>query len=225
MVLIVPLAFGLREGSKPLPASSGPISYRAALREAFTHQGFILITASFFVCGFHVNLISTHLPAFLTDRGMSLNVAATALALVGLFNIFGSLYVGFLGGKYRQPYLLAGIYGVRTMVFLAMLLLPMSPTLALVSSAAMGFLYLSTAAPTTAMIATIFGPKHFSMIFGFVFGSHQLGGFVGAWLGGRLFDATGSYDAVWWMAVGMGVIATLLACPIRDQPIQRPVPV
>lgn len=223
MAAIIPLSLGLRlergpQGTRP----QGPANYRIALAEAWNSKGFWLLTMSFFVCGFHVSFIQTHLPAYLSDRGLSGNVAAIALALVGLFNVFGSLGAGFLGARYKQPYLLAMVYFLRSLVFLALIVLPLTPALALVFSACMGLLYLSTAAPTSAMVASIFGPKYFAMINGFVFMSHQIGGFVGSWLGGWVFDTTGSYMIIWWVSVGLGLIATALAAPINDNPIHRP---
>lgn len=222
MLLIVPLSLGLRQNGGPQGATQGPANYRVALAEAWNSKGFWLLTSSFFVCGFHVSFIQTHLPAYLSDRGLTANVAATALALVGLFNIFGSLGAGFLGARYRQPRLLALVYLSRSIVFLALILLPLNPALALIFSGALGLLYLSTAAPTSAMVASIFGAKYFAMINGFVFMSHQIGGFVGSWLGGYVFDTTGSYQLIWWLSVGMGLIATVLAFPINDKPIHRP---
>lgn len=224
MAAIIPLSFGIRQDTQSHAAAAGPANYRIALAEAWQSKGFWLLTTSFFVCGFHISFIQTHLPAYLSDRGMSGNIAATALALIGLFNVFGSLGAGILGARYRQPYILASVYFLRSLVFLALLILPLTPTLALVFSACMGLLYLSTAAPTSAMVASMFGPKYFAMINGFVFMSHQIGGFVGSWLGGWVFDTTGSYTVVWWFSVGLGLAAALLAAPIDDKPIHRPAP-
>lgn len=223
-VLIVPLSLGLREKRTPAPAgAAGPANWRAALAEATGHSGFWLLTSSFFVCGFHVSFVSTHLPAFLSDRGMSGNVAAQALAFVGLFNILGSFTSGWLGGRYRHRRILATIYAARALIFLPLIFFPMTPVLALGFSAAMGLLYLSTVAPTSGIVAQVFGPRHFSMLYGVVFASHQLGGFLGAWLGGRLFDTTGSYEPMWWISIGLAVAAALLALPIDDRPL-RPAP-
>lgn len=227
-LLVIPLAFGLRVarasgGPAGAAAAAGPATWREALDEAARVPGFWLLTASFFVCGFHVSFVSTHLPAFLTDRGVSGNVAAQALAFVGLFNIIGSFASGWLGGRYRHRHILVAIYLARGLLFLPMVLMPMSNTLALVFSAVMGLLYLSTVAPTSGMVAQIFGSRHFSMLYGIVFASHQIGGFLGAWLGGRVFDATGSYDAVWWVSILLAVLAAILAAPINDKPL-RPVP-
>lgn len=218
--VMIPLAFGLAEKRAPMKPGTGPASWREALSEASGTPGFWLLTSSFFVCGFHVSFVSTHLPAFLTDRGVSGNIAAQSLAFVGLFNIFGSFASGWLGGKYHNQYILAVVYAGRALIFLPLLLLPMTPMLALTFSAAMGLLYLSTVAPTSGLVAQIYGPRHFSMLYGFVFGGHQIGGFLGAWLGGRLFDATGSYDVMWWLSIGLAIMAALLAAPIKDRPLR-----
>jgi predicted MFS family arabinose efflux permease len=224
MLLLIPLAWGLRDRGHhgQGAAAGGAVTLRDALAEATRHSGFWLLTASFFVCGFHVSFINTHLPAYLSDRGMSANVAANSLALVGLFNIFGSFASGWLGGRYRQRYILALVYLARAVIFVPLLVLPMTPTLAIVFSALMGLLYLSTVAPTSGIVAQIFGPRHFSMLYGIVFGSHQLGGFLGSWLGGSLFDRTGSYDVVWWLSIGLALAAAALAAPVRDAPLHKP---
>lgn len=218
--VMIPLAFGLAERRAPARPGSGPASWREALSEASATPGFWLLTSSFFVCGFHVSFVSTHLPAFLTDRGVSGNIAAQSLAFVGLFNIFGSFASGWLGGRYHNQYILASVYAARAVIFLPLLLLPMTPALALAFSAAMGLLYLSTVAPTSGLVAQIYGPRHFSMLYGFVFGGHQIGGFLGAWLGGRLFDATGSYNVMWWISIALALAAAALAFPIKDRPLR-----
>ncbi|MFN0301157.1 MAG: MFS transporter [Burkholderiales bacterium] len=221
--LIIPIAFGLRP---PAPGTAKPpagaASLRLALAEATGHSGFWLLTTSFFVCGFHVSYVQTHLPAYLSDRGMTPAVAAQALAFIGLFNIFGSFAAGWLGTRYRNRYLLAGVYLLRAVIFLPLILLPMTPALAIAFSMLMGLLYLSTVVPTTTIVAQIFGPRYFSTLYGIVFGSHQLGGFLGSWLGGRVFDLTGSYDTMWWIAIGLALAAAALAAPLRDAPIHRP---
>ena len=224
VALIIPLAWGLREPGYGGNKGAAGLTMGAVLKQASNHSGFWLLTASFFVCGFHVSFINTHLPSFLTDRGMTGNVAANALALVGLFNIFGSFASGWIGTRYRHRYILAIIYFLRAVIFLPLLFLPMTPALALGFSALMGLLYLSTVAPTSALVATIFGPRHVSMLYGIVFGGHQLGGFLGTWLGGSLFDRTGSYDIVWWLSIGLAIIAGLLALPIKDAPLAPAAP-
>jgi predicted MFS family arabinose efflux permease len=220
--LLIPVAFGLRvPKSSSAAAPAGAASLRQALSEATSHTGFWMLTLSFFVCGFHVTYVQTHLPAFLTDRGLTTTVAAQSLALIGLFNILGSFGAGWLGTRYRNRYLLAIVYALRALIFLPLIVLPMTPLLALLFSAAMGLLYLSTVVPTSAIVAQIFGPRYFSTLYGIVFGSHQLGGFLGSWLGGRVFDYTGTYDAMWWIAIGLAVVAALLAAPVKDAPLHR----
>ncbi len=222
---MIALAFGVRGRSE---AATGPsneaASLGAALREASVHPGYWMLNGGFFVCGFHVALIATHLPSFLVDRGISPQVAAQSLAFVGLFNIFGSFLSGWLGGHLRKRYILAFIYAARALIFVPLILLPMTPFLALLFSAAMGFLYLSTVPLTSGLVAQVFGAKYFSTLFGVVFLSHQIGGFLGAWLGGYFYDLTGSYDFVWWMSVALGIIAAVLSAPTPDRPLVRAVP-
>ncbi len=221
--LIIPIAFGLRPpASTSGKPPAGAASLRLALAEATGHSGFWLLTTSFFVCGFHVSYVQTHLPAYLTDRGMTPMVAAQALAFIGLFNIFGSFAAGWIGTRFRSRYLLASVYALRAVIFLPLILLPMTPALAIVFSMFMGLLYLSTVVPTTTIVAQIFGPRYFSTLYGIVFGSHQLGGFLGSWLGGRMFDLTGSYDTMWWIAIALALVAAGLAAPLRDAPLHRP---
>ena len=198
-------------------------SLSQALGEARVHSGYWLLTASFFVCGFHVSLISSHLPAFFLDRGLSPAIAAQAYALVGLFNIFGSYYFGWAASRWRKGRVLAFIYGARAVIFIPLLLLPTTPELALAFSAAMGFIYLGTVAPTSGIVAQVFGVRYLSTLFGIVFLSHQAGGFLGAWLAGLLFDTTGSYDIVWELSIALGVLGMLLCLPINEKPL-RPAP-
>lgn len=220
---IVPLSFGLRE-PRALPAGSGmpQQSMGAALKEAFGSRSFQLLTAGYFVCGFQVVFIGVHLPSYLKDHGLAPQVATTALALIGLFNVFGTYAAGVLGQRLAKRHILSTIYALRAVVITAFVTLPLSPLSVYVFSAVMGVLWLSTVPPTNAVIAQIFGVRFLSMLGGFVFLSHQLGSFLGVWLGGKLYDATGSYDVVWWIAVALGVVAALLNQPVREQPIARP---
>jgi len=222
--LMILLALGLRGESAPAAKAraTGAADWRSALAEATQHPGFRLLTASFFVCGFHVSFVQTHLVAFLSDRGLSATIAASALATVGLFNIFGSFGSGWLATRFPQRYVLSSIYIARALLFLPLVLLPVNAVGAMVFAALMGLLYLSTVAPTSGIVAQVFGPRHFSMLYGLVFASHQVGGALGAYLGGYLHDRTGSYDIVWTIAIALAVVAALLAMPIRDQPIPRP---
>jgi predicted MFS family arabinose efflux permease len=222
LALVFVLALGMRgeRRTSEMGAAGAPSSVGAALAEATRHSGFWLLTAAFFVCGVHVSFVSFHLSPFLTDRGLSGNVAALALALVGLFNILGSFASGWLGTRLRHRYLLAIIYGLRGLLFLPMIFLPVTPLLAATFAAVMGILYLSTAAPTSGIVAQVFGSRHFSMLYGVVFGAHQVGGFFGSWLGGYIFDRTGSYDTAWWIMIALAVLATAMSLPIRDRPLR-----
>jgi predicted MFS family arabinose efflux permease len=192
----VPLAAAMMEGRRPA-ATGTQQSLGEALREAGAHSGFWYLTAGFFVCGFQVAFISVHLPAYLLDVKMTPAVGATALALIGLFNIAGSFVAGYLGGRFSKKYLLSGIYILRAVIIALFLVLPVSPLTVYLFAAGIGFLWLGTVPLTNGLVAQIFGVRFVSMLFGIVFLSHQIGSFTGVWLGGYLFDATGSYDLVW----------------------------
>lgn len=218
---IVPLAFGLREPARDAPAA-GQQSMGAAVREALGERNFLLLTAGYFVCGFQLAFIGVHMPSYLKDHGLTPGVATTALALIGLFNVFGTYAAGSLGGRLPKPYLLSAIYGLRAVAVAAFITAPLTPGSVYVFAAVIGFLWLSTVPLTNGIVASIFGVRYLSMLGGFVFLSHQLGSFLGVWLGGRLYDATGSYDVVWWIAVALGVFAALVNLPIRERAILRP---
>ena len=217
---ILPLARGLQEPAR-VAAVGLQQSIAQALREAFTYRSFQLLMAGYFVCGFQVVFIGVHMPSYLRDHGMAPGVATTSLALIGLFNVFGTYGAGLLGGHFAKRHILATIYALRSVVIIAFLLLPLSPTSVYLFSAAMGVLWLSTVPPTNALVAQIFGVQYLSMLGGFVFFSHQVGSFLGVWLGGRLYDATGNYDLVWWIAVALGVFAALINLPVREAAIVR----
>ncbi len=221
-LLILPLAFALREPGFASGQARPQQSILAALGEAFTYPSFQLLMAGYFVCGFQLAFIGVHMPSYLKDHGLTPNVATTALALIGLFNVFGTYLAGSLGQRLPKKYILSAIYALRSLAIVAFLLLPLTPWSVYVFAAAMGLLWLSTVPLTSAMVAQIFGVQYLSMLGGFVFLSHQVGSFLGVWLGGRLYDATGSYDLVWWIAVGLGVFAALVNLPVREQPIARP---
>ncbi|HWH73262.1 MAG TPA: MFS transporter [Methylibium sp.] len=220
---IAPLALGLREPPRALhrPGEARQ-SIGEAVREAFGYRSFQWLMAGYFVCGFQVVFIGVHLPSHLRDQGLAPQVATTALALIGLFNVLGTYAAGTLGQRLAKRHILAAIYGLRSLAILAFLALPPTPTSVYVFSAVMGLLWLSTVPPTNAIVAQIFGVRHFSMLGGFVFLSHQIGSFLGVWLGGRLYDASGSYDLVWWIAVALGVGAMLINLPVRETAIPRP---
>ncbi|MGE5116339.1 MAG: MFS transporter [Betaproteobacteria bacterium] len=220
---MLPLAFGLRE--PPLASAhhhGPPQGVGHAMREAFGYRSFQLLTAGYFVCGFQVVFIGVHLPSYLRDKGFAPEVATAALALIGLFNVFGTYAAGLLGQRLPKRHILAAIYLLRAAVIVAFLALPLTATSVYVFAATMGLLWLSTVPVTNATLAQIFGVRHLSMLGGFVFLSHQIGSFLGVWLGGRLYDATGSYDVVWWIAVALGVFAALVNLPVRETAIARP---
>lgn len=222
VLLIAPLAFGLREpGFTGSQAPRREQSIGQALAEAFKYPSFQLLMAGYFVCGFQVVFIGVHMPSYLKDKGLSPQVASYALALIGLFNVFGTYIAGALGQKLAKRKILAFIYFARAVVIAVFLWAPLTPLSVYIFSAVMGLLWLSTVPPTNATIAQIFGVAHLSMLGGFVFFSHQIGSFLGVWLGGLLYDRTGSYDVVWYLAIALGVFAALINLPVREAPIPR----
>lgn len=221
---IVPLALGLREPPHAAATGGPRQTVRAALREAFAYPSFRWLTAGYFVCGFQVVFIGVHMPSYLKDHGLTPEVATTSLALIGLFNVFGTYAVGVLGQRLAKRHLLAGIYALRGVAITVFVLAPLTPWSVYLFSAVIGLLWLSTVPPTNAIVAQIFGVQYMSMLGGFVFLSHQLGSFAGVWLGGRLYDLTGSYAVVWWLAVALSVMATLANLPVRETAIARPAP-
>ncbi len=222
VLLIVPLAMGLRE---PGFGSGVPVkreqTIAQALREAFRYRSFQLLMAGYFVCGFQVVFIGVHMPSYLKDNGLSPQVASYALALIGLFNVVGTYAAGVLGQRLAKRHILAFIYFARAAVITVFLLVPLSPMSVYVFAAVMGMLWLSTVPPTNAVVAQIFGVAHMSMLGGFIFFSHQIGSFLGVWLGGVLYDKTGSYDIVWYLSIALGVFAGLVNLPVRETPIER----
>jgi MFS family permease len=223
-LLMVPLAFFLRE-----PGFTGGTAQvkrdqtiGQALTEAFKYPSFQLLMAGYFVCGFQVVFIGVHMPSYLKDKGLDLSVASYALALIGLFNVFGTYIAGSLGQRLAKRKILSFIYFSRAVVIAVFLIVPLSPISVYVFASVMGLLWLSTIPPTNATVAQIFGIQHLSMLGGFVFFSHQIGSFMGVWLGGYLYDKTGSYDIVWYIAIALGVFAGLVNLPIREAAIARP---
>jgi predicted MFS family arabinose efflux permease len=222
-LMMIPLALGLREPH--LASASGHLREQSivqAVREAFAHRSFQFLMAGFFVCGFQVVFIAVHMPSYLKDHGLPAQVASYSLALIGLFNVFGTYAAGLLGQRMQKKFILAAIYFARSVAISAFLWVPLSPMSVYVFSAVMGLLWLSTVPPTNAAVAHIFGLAHFSMLGGFVFFSHQIGSFLGVWLGGYLYDRLGSYDILWYSAIALGVVAALLNLPIREVAIGRP---
>lgn len=221
LLVMIPMALRLREAA-PARAHGPQQSAWQAIREAFGHRPFLFLTAGYFVCGFQVVFIGVHLPAYLKDKGiLDPNVAVIALALIGLFNIFGSYYAGKLGGRFPKRYLLSSIYIGRSAIIALFLLAPLSSASVYVFAAALGLLWLSTVPLTNGVIAGIFGVKNLSMLSGFVFFSHQLGSFLGVWLGGFLYARQGSYDTVWGIVMALGVFAALINLPISEKAIAR----
>ena len=222
VMLIVPLAYGLREkttsGAAPVKREQTIVQ---ALAEAFKYPSFQLLMAGYFVCGFQVVFIGVHMPSYLKDKSMLPEVASYALALIGLFNVFGTYAAGALGQRMPKKNILAGIYFTRALVIAIFISVPLTPLSVYIFSAIMGLLWLSTVPPTNAAVAQIFGIQHLSMLSGFIFFSHQIGSFLGVWLGGYLYDRTGSYDIVWYLSIALGIFAALVNLPVRETPIVR----
>lgn len=220
-LLIVPLAAAMVE-RRESKAHTFMQSAGEAMGEALQHRGYVLLTLGFFVCGFQVVFVGVHLPAYLADKGMPAHVAVMALALIGLFNIVGTYATGWLGGRVSKKYILSFIYFARAVVFALFFWVPISVFTVYAFAIALGLLWLSTVPPTNLIVAQIFGVRYMAMLSGFVFFSHQIGSFLGAWLGGKLYDTTGSYDIVWYLSMALGIIAGLLNLPIDEREIKRP---
>ncbi len=219
--LIVPLAFAMvRKGSRGAPAGGGH-GTAAALRMAFRHRGYMLLTSGYFVCGLQTMFIATHFPFMLTTLGTDTEIAAYSLSLIGMFNIVGTLAWGAAGGRFRQKYLLCWLYSLRSVAMMAFILLPVTDAGVIAFSAAMGLLWLGTVPLTGSIVARVFGLRHMGMLFGLAFVAHQLGSFVGIYAAGHVFDLFGAYDLVWWAAIVMGFVASLLNYPINDAPIEH----
>ncbi|MDX5409001.1 MAG: MFS transporter [Thauera sp.] len=219
IALIIPLAAAVTGTSDR--ASGVQQSLREALAEAVRTPSFHYLFWSFFVCGFQTAFIMLHLPAFVVDGGMSANIGMTAVALIGLFNIFGSFLSGWLGGLYSKKWLLAWIYALRIVAILALLLFPLSQLTLYLFAAVMGLLWLGTVPLTSGLVGHIFGLRYVGMLYGIVFLGHQIGGFLGAWLGGRIFDLSGSYLMAWWLSIALSVMAAALSLPVREAPLVR----
>lgn len=218
--LMAPLAWGLV--SKPhAHVYAHDQTLREALREAIHHRGFLLLTAGFFVCGFHVMFIATHLPAYLADSGFPPWVGAAALTLVGLANIFGTLGAARLGDYIEKRLALSIYYTLRSLVFLVFIMVPLTEASVLIFAFALGLLWLGTVPLTSGLVATLFGPRYLSMLFGIVYMSHHIGSFTGAWLGGYIYDAFGSYTAMWWLSIALGLVSAMFHYPIKERPVAR----
>ena len=225
VAVMMPASFGVPDKGYGSSGHIGGVSLKEALAEAFAHKGFWLLGVGYFACGFQVVFIGTHFPAFLMDQGLTVRDGTISLALIGLFNIFGSYLAGQLGGRFSKTYLLSGIYAARGVAIALLISFPLTPISAYLFAATMGFLWLGTVPLTNGVVAGIFGVKHLAMLSGFVFFFHQLGSFFGGWLGGYLFDRTGSYQIVWLIAIGLAVISVVVNLPIDERPvIRKPVP-
>ncbi|HXF65705.1 MAG TPA: MFS transporter [Burkholderiales bacterium] len=222
VLLIAPLASALVEDRRSQAQEAHQQSIPEALREAFGHGGYLLLCSGYFVCGFQLMFISVHFPAYLVDQRMTPETGMTALALIGLFNIFGTYLWGWLGQRYVKKRVLAALYLLRAVLIAAFISAPVAPLSVFVFSAAIGFLWLGTVPVTGGLIAQIFGVKYLSTLTGIAFLYHQLGSFIGVWIAGYLFDATGSYRLMWLLTIAMGVVAALINLPIDDRPLSRP---
>jgi len=226
VLFMIPLAFVLpvvinKQNSQSASHDTAEQTLKGAVGEAMAHRGFVLLTTGFFVCGFHVAFITVHFPAYVRDLGLDPKIGAYSLALIGLFNIIGSFGSGIVGQRFSMKLSLSVIYMARAVVILALLLAPKTPAVILLFASVMGILWLSTVPLTTGIIAQVFGVRYMATLFGIVFLSHQIGSFIGVWLGGVLFDRTGSYDGMWWAGVAFGVPAAIVHLPINERPVAR----
>jgi MFS family permease len=219
VAFILPLVAMLKD--KPVPVAAGDQTLREALHEACTHSGFWLLAFGFFVCGFQVVFIGVHLPAYLVDQHLPATVGTTVLALIGLFNVFGTYIAGWLGGRMSKPRLLTGLYLLRAVVIVLFLWAPLTQTTAYLFGISMGLLWLSTVPLTNGTVATLFGVRNLSMLGGIVFLFHQLGAFLGGWLGGVVYDHTGNYDLIWHVSIALSLMAAALNWPVRERPVAR----
>jgi MFS family permease len=225
VLLIIPLSFALamprQTVAATIPGAVQQQSVMQALTEAFGHRSYVLLVLGFFTCGFQIFFISVHLPAYLIDRGLPAAIGGWTLATIGLFNIIGAVFAGWLSGFVPKRYILSVIYFGRAIAILIYIMLPPSSAATLVLGAVLGLLWLSTVPPTSGLVAMMFGTRWFTTLFGFAFFSHQVGGFLGVWLGGVLFERTGSYDIVWWLTIFFGVFSGLINLPIVEKPVAR----
>ena len=224
VLLVVPLSVAIATRPQTSAASEGRAptqSLRQSLAEALGHRSYILLVLGFFTCGFQLAFITVHMPAYLADKGISAEVGGWTIAVIGLFNIVGSVSSGWLGSRLPKRYILSVIYLIRALAVLALISFPVTPVSALLFGAVMGLMWLSTVPPTNGLIAMMFGTRWLAMLAGFAFFSHQVGGFLGVWLGGLAFERTGSYDLVWWLSILFGVMSALVNLPIVEKPVPR----
>jgi MFS family permease len=227
LLLIVPLSFAIatpRQGDAVVGPRSAAISQssKEALREALAHRSYILLVLGFFTCGFQLGFVTVHLPSYLIDRGLTADVGGWTLGAIGLFNIFGAMTSGWLGGRMPKRFILSFIYFARALTVVALITLPASPAMAITYGAITGLLWLSSVPPTSGLVALMFGTRWLAMLFGIAFFSHQVGGFLGVWLGGVVYEQTGSYNPVWWLGVLFGLLSAVINLPIVEQPVARP---
>jgi predicted MFS family arabinose efflux permease len=225
MLLIIPLSLALATppaASTNVPAAAQQ-SFKTALAEAFGHRSYVLLVLGFFTCGFQLAFITVHLPAYLSDRGISAQTGGWVIASIGLFNIMGSLGVGWLQNHVPKRYILSTIYFIRAVSIVTFISFPITTFSAIMFGAITGLTWLSTVPPTSALVAVMFGTRWFATLYGFAFVSHQVGGFLGVWLGGVVFEQFGSYTPIWWLSVTFGVLSALINLPIVEAPVARPV--
>lgn len=220
-MIVLPLAFVLPNNPGANTDTSNTLTMGQALQEALNHRGFVLLTIGFFVCGFHVAFIAVHFPKYVKEIGLDPSIGAIALSLVGLFNIAGSFLSGMFGQHWSKRVGLSGIYFLRAIAIFLLLMAPKTELTIYLFAGAMGVLWLSTVPLTSGIVAQVFGVRYMASLFGIVFFSHQLGSFLGIWLGGYLFDKYGSYDAVWWAGVVLGLMAAVVHLPIDERPVMR----
>ena len=222
-LIMIPLVYGLISNDKVSDQNPQSADTDEKLTEVLNHalksKNFLLLVCGFFICGFHVNFIVAHLPAFISDMSLPGNVATTSLALIGFANIFGVALAGRLGDKYKKNDVLVALYALRALAFIIYIITPVTILSTLIFTFVLGILWLGTVPLTSGLVATFFGPKYMSMLYGIVFFSHQLGGFMSSWMGGWVFDLTGDYDIMWWFSVLLGLLAALLHVPIKDRPV------
>ncbi len=224
-LLIVPMAVVVRTPPMDVAAEPGAVQKQSlvqALAEAFGHRSYVLLVLGFFTCGFQLLFITVHLPAYLVDRGLSVDAGAWTIGTIGLFNIIGSISAGWLMERMPKRYLLSALYTLRSLAVLVFIMLPVTTASAIAFGGFMGLLWLSTVPPTSALVALMFGTRWMATLFGFAFFSHQVGGFLGVWLGGFLFERTGSYNVIWWLSIALGIASAIINLPIIERPVVRP---
>jgi MFS family permease len=229
LLLIIPLSLAIATSGQDSPGKAGSAganvvpgqTYKEALREAFGHRSFVLLVLGYFTCGFQLNFVTLHLPSYLIDRGLSAEVGGWTLGIIGLFNIIGALLSGYLASRMPKRYILAFIYSTRALAVIFLITMPASPAVALIYGAVTGLLWLSSVPPTSGLVAVMFGTRWLAMLVGITFLSHQVGGSLGVYLGGALYEATGSYNVIWWASVGFGIMSALINLPIVEKPVPR----